>query len=218
MARKISVTKEMVKSAAFAIMREEGMDGLTARRLADKTGCSTQPIFRIYENMNELHEEAFAMAIAYYTDFYRAFMKDRPIEKPFVNFGLAYISFALKEPSLFRVLFLSKERYGQSLYELLNGQDGKFKTEIARAQEAGAKDPGELFMKMWIFIHGAACMTITGDYDLPEAETKRLLLESYEKNAYICHSTMNWEGTENGRQKRYRDKDEPEFCTDEQKS
>ena len=87
MARKISVTKEMVKSAAFAIMREEGMDGLTARRLADKTGCSTQPIFRIYENMNELHEEAFAMAIAYYTDFYRAFMKDRPIEKPFVNFG-----------------------------------------------------------------------------------------------------------------------------------
>lgn len=44
MARKISVTKEMVKSAAFAIMREEGMDGLTARRLADKTGCSTQPI------------------------------------------------------------------------------------------------------------------------------------------------------------------------------
>ena len=38
-------------------------------------------------------------------------------------------------------------------------------------------------MKMWIFIHGAACMTITGDYDLPEAETKRLLLESYEKNA-----------------------------------
>ena len=69
MARKISVTKEMVKSAAFAIMREEGMDGLTARRLADKTGCSTQPIFRIYENMNELHEEAFAMAIAYYTDF-----------------------------------------------------------------------------------------------------------------------------------------------------
>ena len=38
MARKISVTKEMVKNAAFAIMREEGMDGLTARRLADKTG------------------------------------------------------------------------------------------------------------------------------------------------------------------------------------
>ena len=71
-----------------------GMDGLTARRLADKTGCSTQPIFRIYENMNELHEEAFAMAIAYYTDFYRAFMKDRPIEKPFVNFGL-HISVSL---------------------------------------------------------------------------------------------------------------------------
>ena len=183
MARKESITITDILNTAFALTREEGIAGVTARNVAKKAGCSTQPIFRIYENMNELHEEAFAMAIAYYTDFYRAFMKDRPIEKPFVNFGLAYISFALKEPSLFRVLFLSKERYGQSLYELLNGQDGKFKTEIARAQEAGAKDPGELFMKMWIFIHGAACMTITGDYDLPEAETKRLLLESYEKNA-----------------------------------
>ena len=89
MARKISVTKEMVKSAAFAIMREEGMDGLTARRLADKTGCSTQPIFRIYENMNELHEEAFAMAITCYAEVYQRVMKDRPVEERFVNFGLA---------------------------------------------------------------------------------------------------------------------------------
>lgn len=54
--------------------------------------------------------------------------------------------------------------------------------EIARAKAFGVKDPGELFMKMWIFIHGAASMAITGDYDLPEAETLRLLRETYEKN------------------------------------
>ena len=26
-------------------------------------------------------------------------------------------------------------------------------------------------MKMWIFIHGCACMVLTGDYDLTEEET-----------------------------------------------
>ncbi len=34
-------------------------------------------------------------------------------------------------------------------------------------------------MKLWIFIHGAACMSLTGDYDLKEDETLRLLEEAY---------------------------------------
>ena len=77
-------------------------------------------------------------------------------------------------------MFLSKERYGKSLYELLNGSTGAFMKEIARAKSLGAKDPGELFMKMWIFIHGAACMSLTGDYDLSESETIKLLKDSYQ--------------------------------------
>ena len=32
-----------------------------------------------------------------------------------------------------------------------------------------------LFMKMWIFIHGCACMVLTGDYDLTKEETLDLL-------------------------------------------
>ena len=35
-------------------------------------------------------------------------------------------------------------------------------------------------MKMWIFIHGAACMTLTGDYDLSEEETIQMLKDSYQ--------------------------------------
>ena len=34
-------------------------------------------------------------------------------------------------------------------------------------------------MRMWIFIHGAACMSLTDDYDLPESETEKLLEEFY---------------------------------------
>jgi hypothetical protein len=34
-------------------------------------------------------------------------------------------------------------------------------------------------MRMWIFIHGAASMTLTGDYDLTEEQTMQLLEENY---------------------------------------
>jgi hypothetical protein len=44
---------------------------------------------------------------------------------------------------------------------------------------AGCPDPGDLFMKMWIFIHGAACMSLTGDYDLTDQQTMQLLEHSY---------------------------------------
>lgn len=34
-------------------------------------------------------------------------------------------------------------------------------------------------MKMWIFIHGAACMSLTGDYDLTDLQIMQLLEHSY---------------------------------------
>lgn len=183
MARKISITKDMISESAFIIAREEGLDKLTARRLADKTGCSTQPIFRIYENMESLEKEVFEQAMVYFSEFYESCRaRKKTTDMPFVEFGLAYILFAMKEPHLFKMLFLSTKKFGRSLYELLNGTTGAFMKEMTKAKSLGVDDPGELFMRMWIFIHGAACMAITGDYDLSEQETIKLLNEMYHKN------------------------------------
>lgn len=183
MARKISITQEMLSKAAFIIVKEEGQESLTARRLADKAGCSTQPIFRIYENMDALEKEIFDLAIVYFSDFYADCRKKKKTsDMPFVEFGLAYILFAQQEPHLFKMLFLSTKKFGRSLYELLNGTTGAFMKEMTKAKSLGVENPGELFMRMWIFIHGAACMAITGDYDLSEEETIQLLNEMYHKN------------------------------------
>ena len=72
-----------------------------------------------------------------------------------------------------------ENRYGKSLYEILNGKLGAVGREFAKAKNEGCKNPGDLFMKMWIFIHGSACMSITGDYDLDMKETTQLLRTVY---------------------------------------
>lgn len=177
MARKETTTRADIVKAAFEITKEEGHGMLTARKLAAKIGCSTQPIFRVYKSMEELYAQVYDEAIEYFSVFYEGFPQID--STPFVNLGLAYIKFAQVQPHLFEVLFLSKKRYGKSLYELLNGRNGSLVKEINKAKNDGAKNPGELFMKMWIFIHGAACMVITGDYDLEEADTLNLLKASY---------------------------------------
>lgn len=177
MPRKETITREKIAAAAFRMARKEGMEEVTARKLAGAVGCSTQPIFRLYQNMEEVQAEVLEQAIHFFDEFYDNYPKSQ--SAPFVNLGLAYISFAQKEGNLFRALFLSENRNGKSLYELLNGKNGNVLQEISKAKAEGCRDPQGLFMKMWIFIHGAACMAITGDYDLGITETVGQLVDVY---------------------------------------
>lgn len=177
MPRKETITKKKIAAAAFHMVRKEGLKELTARKLASAAGCSTQPIFRVYQNMEEVQEEVLEEASKFFEEFYDNYPKSQAV--PFVNLGLAYISFAQKEGNLFRVMFLNESRTGKSLYELLNGKKGNVLREINKAKSEGCEDPQGLFMKMWIFIHGAACMAITGDYDLGITDTVGQLVGAY---------------------------------------
>ncbi len=177
MARKESITRDMLLEAAFEMVKEEGIENLTARKLAAKTGCSTQPIFRTFRNMEEVTEEVFLKAMAFYNEYYKNFKKANGC--PFVDLGMAYIAFAQCNQNLFKLLFVSNERFGHTLYEILNGEWQFVSHEINKAKNSGCKNPSGLFMQMWIFIHGAACMSLTGDYDLGNSETEKLLADCY---------------------------------------
>ncbi|MCM1089727.1 MAG: TetR/AcrR family transcriptional regulator [Butyrivibrio sp.] len=188
MARKESITIQMILDTAFEMTREDGFGSVTARKVAAKAGCSTQPIFRVYKNMEELWEAVYERAVGHFQDYYSLY--PRVGKAPFSNLGMAYIAFAREEGHLFELLFLTtgvgsegssvKKR---SMYEVLNGPEGNVGYEINLAKQAGCASPGDLFMKMWLFIHGAACMSLTGDYDLSDQETLALLESSYSEFA-----------------------------------
>jgi AcrR family transcriptional regulator len=180
MARKEMITIDMILDTAFSMAREEGFSNVTARRVAAKAGCSTQPIFRVYKNMDELWNAVYEKAITFFRDYYSLY--PRTGKKPFSNLGMAYIAFAREEKHLFELLFLNDGSFVQrkSMYEILNGTEGNVVYEINLARVTGCTNPGDIFMKMWIFIHGAACMSLTGDYDLTDVQTQELLENSYE--------------------------------------
>lgn len=178
MARKETITIQTILDTAFEMTREEGFANVTARKVAAKAGCSTQPIFRVYKNMEELWDAVYERAVSFFRDYYSLYPRMGRV--PFSNLGMAYIAFAREEKNLFKLLFATEGARRKSMYEVLNGDSGNVVYEINLARVAGCPDPGDLFMKMWIFIHGAACMTLTGDYDLSDKETMALLEHSYE--------------------------------------
>ena len=137
MARKESVTKNMILETAVQLAKEEGIENVTARKLANKIGCSTQPIFRVYANMTELYTEVYQKAIDLFADYYEKFESE--VQTPFIHLGLAYIDFAKEERKLFQLLFLSDNRGDRSLYELLNGSTGAVAKEINKAAANGCR-------------------------------------------------------------------------------
>ena len=178
MSRKATIIQKEIINAAFKITKKEGFEQITSRKLAAAAGCSTQPIFRIYENMDGLKKDVYDKAAQYYEEYYNNCAKTHDV--PFVDLGLAYIGFAQKYPHLFRLLFISAQGpESKSMYDLVNGSNENVVNEIARANALGASNAQQLFMQMWIFIHGAGCMAVTGDYDLDENASVEMLESAY---------------------------------------
>ena len=178
MARKETITKQNLLDTAFEMTREEGFSNVTARKVAAKAGCSTQPIFRVYKNMDELWDAVYEKAEAFFDDFCTFY--PRTCKTPFVNLGMAYIAFAGEEKHLFELLFLSDYPRKKGMFELLNGGIGNIAYEIALAGVMGCPKPEEIFKKIWLFIHGAACMSFSGDCDLSDIQTRKMLEKTYE--------------------------------------
>lgn len=107
MARKEMITIDRILDTAFAMTREEGFANVTARKVAAKAGCSTQPIseyIRIWKNcgMRSMREQRRISGLLQPVSPYR--------EDTFSNLGMAYIAFAREERHLFELLFVSGDQ------------------------------------------------------------------------------------------------------------
>ena len=51
------ITKEMVINTAFELARTGGMEQVLVKTIAEKLGCSVQPIYSYCNNMGELRRD-----------------------------------------------------------------------------------------------------------------------------------------------------------------
>ena len=148
----INFTKNAILQEAFEIVRKEGQQALTARRIAQRLNCSTQPIYSAFASMKELEEAVLEKAKNHIVQY---LLSEDQTPYPFLNIGLRYLQFAKEEKELFKLLYLSGKG------ELISQEMNAFIAEFAQRmkQEAFLKGLEEerfkrLFMSMWIFTHG----------------------------------------------------------------
>jgi AcrR family transcriptional regulator len=65
----VSFPKNVILNEAFEIVRQEGLQALTARKIAQNLKSSTQPIYRAFQSMKDLETAVIDKAKAYAVNY-----------------------------------------------------------------------------------------------------------------------------------------------------
>ncbi len=163
---KAKITVEMIIQPAIDIIRERGWESSNARSVANKLGCSTQPIMYHFSTIEELKLAAYSAADEYHTSQLMNLSDDENI---MLQFGLNYIRFAVKEPNLYRFLFQSGLVHGNSLTDLIESQDLMPLLEaMQQAIRVTMQQTKDIFLTLFLFVHGYASMLSNNSLEYSE--------------------------------------------------
>ena len=113
------ISKEAIIDAAVDVLREGGASAINARNVAKKLGCSTQPIYLSFQNMDDLKAAVTQRAIALHTHHVREWLHILDADgscysehSHYSSYGIGFVKFAAQEKHLFRWLYLEGKQLG----------------------------------------------------------------------------------------------------------
>ncbi len=173
----VKIKKEDLIKGSIKIIRDEGDSNLSARNLAKVVGCSTQPIFRLFTNMDDLKRTV-------YDDVYelqkKYLLKGKEHQVPFIGVGLSYIDFATKEKNLFKFLFMSSFTKYNNILEMADNEDGKKYTEmIIKSTGLSPESSKQIYINTWLIIHGIASMMATTNSKLTKEDIETIIFDAF---------------------------------------
>ena len=156
---KIQFSKEDIISAAFRLIRREGMDSFTARAVAAELGASVKVLFRDFSVLSDLKKAVIVYAEEFNANYTLKAMQEAQNVPPYKASGLAYIRFAWEEPHLFSLLFMRDRSFEvyEEQRESLNPYIRAIIENTGLTEEAAYR----LHLEMWIYVHGLASMIVT---------------------------------------------------------
>ena len=109
-ARKAKFSYDEIVQTAFEMVREGGWSNLSVPSLAKKINSSTMPIYSHFKNVSELEDAVYLKALQLLSE---SMAVDETGDK-WLDHGIGYLRFAIKEEHLFRCLFDSRNPELQS--------------------------------------------------------------------------------------------------------
>lgn len=147
-------SKEEIIEAAFQIAKEEGMGGITIRKIATKLGSSIAPIYVNFKDVEELKGEV----ISKISQISNEIILKQDTGDKFLNIGIASVKFAQQYSVIFKDLIVKSNTYMESydsqvMHNIIKAM--KEEEELKIFTEEELKD---ILMKMRAFQVGLSLM------------------------------------------------------------
>jgi AcrR family transcriptional regulator len=183
MVRKTIFTREDVIMAGLQVMDTDGVENLTARRVADEMGASTAPVYSNFENMEELIRAVKKAAVDKLMDL----TQEKHTDNAFLNMGVGFLEFARRHPLLYSALF----QQAKDECEAGPGVMRDLLERMAVLPDLKQLMPEEriiLLHKVALFTHGLATEICSGLS--PQIKWENLLLMLEEVGAAILNDAV----------------------------
>ncbi|MCU6792671.1 TetR/AcrR family transcriptional regulator [Paenibacillus sp. WQ 127069] len=174
------ITEEKILKAAFEIVRVQGLEYLTARNIAQKLNCSTQPVYRIYDNMDEVKDCVYGMAVSLMRDQIFSHQDDQ--NSPALNMAIGFLHFAKQERYIFQFVYLSGYKSFDLSHEVFMGDTLSMKSMLhsKRFRAIDENKQKNIFIKISIYLTGIGTMINSGTLKMDFDETIEMVKEMYE--------------------------------------
>jgi len=173
-------SKEDILNTAFQLIQEQGAEALNARNIAKILKSSTQPIFSYYENMADLKADLFKMVKEFHSRYLDKVEAD---ENLLFNIGMAYIDFALEEPNLFKMMFMSdgfsEVKLGDFFTNFEEGCNEHLENAISKVFDLDHPGAYPMFVDIWLYAHGIASMLAMNQLPTPRSEIEAMVRNMY---------------------------------------
>lgn len=171
MAPKNKFTREEMVEAALRVVRAKGIDGLTAKTLADELGTSTQPVFTAFGSMDAVRREVYAAAVRVYDGYTNTGLKEKI---PFFGVGMQYVRFAREEPELYRLLFLTRTQEYSAIKSMEHLRE-LVRPTLVKIYHITAAEADIYFRDLWFVVHSLSTLIVTGDCSYSDGEIGQIL-------------------------------------------
>lgn len=167
------ITKEMVVEAAFELAREQGLEEVMVKNLAEKLGCSVQPIYSYCRSMDGLLHDVYQRSERFVKEYLAEHIDKTDF---FRSTGHAYIRLAKEEPNLFKMFILHQREGITTLDDLYDSEaNPDVAAFIAENLHIDVEKARMLHRNMMIYTVGIGTILATSSPGVPMEEIEAQL-------------------------------------------
>lgn len=180
MARTTKFSKDILLKKSVEYIKKYGYSNLTVRDIAKYIGCSTQPIFKNYDNF-ELYKNDLKK---YLRQDYESFINNYIDENDYLyTISYSYALYAKKEPNVFLSLFMADLAGSRTVDEVLNTDRNKITIEaMVKQYNISLEEAKKIYRDTRFYTHGIATQLCIKSIKLTDKELSDLIRNNIEMN------------------------------------